>query len=294
MSVANSDVKMVTKEILKKSYQHLIEGKIHKSDCYCASCLYHFFKLRNKRSRIDKDNFYLTWLAVSMSKIKENSTSKLFEYNKDRDHKWKKILKLYCEVTGQDWRKMQFEEQEHFRIISRYDKKFNISKLINVKEGLAEILAIKISPFLAEVERFLESKNKYSESGYSPPACFLQTRILLKIFEKIKLAIKIVFYLEDLGVGKKIKQRDISRKFHRRIDKLNLLILLDYLEQKSIIEWDKENKIVLLHPDWKGSFEYFINWVFMIDESLNDLASFPLGAAVDAFEQKVSSILSKL
>ena len=101
MSVATWSGKNATEKSLKKIYQDLQDDKIHQPFCYCAACLYCFLKAKNKKIRINKNNFFLYWLVAYMSKIKKGEDPKFFEFNEDRDHNWLKALELYYKITGQ-------------------------------------------------------------------------------------------------------------------------------------------------------------------------------------------------
>lgn len=65
---------------------------------------------------------------------------------------------------------------------------------------------------------------------------------------------KIDFFKRKKG----IKYRDIQRRF-KKIRKEDLCAMLDYLiqEKLDIIKWDKENKRIFLHPNYKENSYWF-------------------------------------
>ncbi|HEB35907.1 hypothetical protein LCGC14_1142830 [marine sediment metagenome] len=292
--VLNSKKKIVTLETLKKIYRDLKEGKTHSYKCHCASCLYHFIKGKDKKARIDKDNFFLSWLAFHNSNIKKNSNYRLFPLNKHLNRNWKETLKSYYEITGQKGRRIYFERNhpnrpEQYQIVSRYDKKFNIPKTSHSKEGDIYFLPMKISGFLLEAERVLESVKKYAEDIYVPPANFLPAKDLVELSGIFKISIRIVKFLVDSGKDKKIKYSVISRHFH--LDQEDLLILFDYLKRKNLIIWNKENKEISLHPDWENSMEIYLYWLDNIHEEIRDLSPFSIKDAQKAFIESASSVI---
>ena len=248
-STSNSVTIPKTTKNLRLSYEHLKNGIFHQYGCYCPACLYYFVKKRNPNSRIDKDNFFLYWLAWYFSESRKKT--KLFEFNRDRSRDWEEILKLFCKITNQKWREDQFyTNREHFRIIYRYDKKYNISKINNTKDTLKNYLKFLTIPLFVEIENYLVSFYKYLGKRPPFPACYLSENQLLAIYKELIKAIKIIFFLEDTYKEHPIKFREISRKFH--LSKFKLSILLDYLENKKIITWNRHDNLVSLggHKNW--------------------------------------------
>jgi len=284
----------VTLKTLKKIYHDLKEGKSHSHKCYCAACLYRYIKAKNKNTRINRDNFFLYWVAFHFSKIKKDSNHKLFLYNRHLNRNWEEIKGLYYEVTGQEGRKIYFEKThpdrpENYQIVSRYDKKFNIPQVSHAKDGAIYFLPFKISGLCIEIDRLIESMKKYAEDIDIPPACFLSAEVLIKLSDAFKISIKIVKFLCDSGENKKIKYRAISRRFH--LDVEDLLILFDYLEKKKIITWNKENKEISLHPDWENSMEIYLYWLDGIRKEIKDLPPFSIKDAQKTFFETLSPII---
>lgn len=291
MSVANWSGKNATEKSLKNIYQDLQHDKIHQPFCNCAACLYCFLKAKNKKTRIDKDNFFLYWIVLYMSKIKKGEDPKFFEFNKDRDHNWLKALELYYKITGQKWRTTQFQEGEHFRIISRLDKKFNISQTILAKQLHEDTLPINISPLFMEIDKILNIvrlviNDSDLPSAYSiPDECFEE---ICKIWKEVALsAIKIVSYLSK--EKKQLKHRDISMRFH--INRYDLWFSLGYLEQNKIIIWDKKEKKVSLDPDWLFWFNRFLKSLYSITKDIKQLAPFSITDAIVSFHKQTERTL---
>lgn len=265
----------MTEKDLKKAYQNLQEGKTHPS-CSCPSCLYHFVKSRNKKTRIDKDNFFLYWLAHICSYTKdEKRNSKFFTWNKDRIHEWNEILRLYYKITGKKGQKIYFEKDysdgvpEQFRIISRYDKKFNLSGIINARNNLKIRAPIEISWFMFELENIFEIMRQRTIYTNIPSAYSLSPEVLENMYSEffkpmLKYAFKIFEHLiNKLKKREQISQREISRKFHAKRD--DLMLFLSYLECRKLIIWDKKNKKISLDPDylfWRMGFERDVHLIF--------------------------------
>lgn len=252
-------IKMVTEKNLKKVYQDLMNDKIHQN-CSCPSCLYQFVKSRNKKIRIGKDYFFLYYLAHFYSYTKDERKSKFFSWNKDRIHEWDKILELYYKITGDEGRKIYFRKEgnrqvpENFRIISRYDKKFNLSGIINSRDVIKTMLPVNLSPFLMELENIFEIIRQRSIYTDFPPAYSLPPEILESAYFEffkplVKFALKIIEYLFDKSKTEdSCTQRELSRKYHAKRDAL--ILPLSYLEFRKLIIWDKKNKKISLDPDY--------------------------------------------
>jgi len=291
MSVANWSGKNATEKSLKKIYQDLQDDKIHQPFCNCAACLYYFLKAKNKKTRINKNNFFLYWLVVYMSKIKKGEDPKFFEFNEDRDHNWLKALELYYKIIGQKDQFIISGPPEYFRRISRLDKKFNISQIQQAKELHEMTLPIYISPLFMEIDKILNVvrlviNDSDLPSAYSiPDECFEE---ICKIWKEVALsAIKIVWYLSK--EKKQLKQRDISRRFH--INRYDLWFSLGYLEQTKIIIWDKKEKRVSLEPDWLFWFNRLLKSLDSITKDLKKLAPFSVTDAITSFHKQTERTL---
>lgn len=280
---------------LKKNYGDLKKGRVHSHDCGCVSCLYYYMKLKNKDCRIDKDIFFLYWLAFCHAEKKEKARNGVFLLNEHLQQNWKEILGLYDEITSRKGRRggdydniierKYPDRSDLYRIISKYDKKYNISKLSNLKSRLADRLHISISPLLLETERILDCIRR--TVVHTPPAYFPPKDILLEFNNFTKKALKIAVLLNKAVKKEKINMRFLSRKF--QLSKKDLTVILDYLEQKHILVWDKEtNEIVLGYEGMKATI-YYIDWIEVIRESLNSVFPFSIEMARRAFIERAYS-----
>jgi hypothetical protein len=282
-------VKIVTEKDLKKAYQDLQKDRVHQN-CSCPSCLYHFVKSQNNKTRIDKDNFFLYWLAHVCSYTKdEQRSSKFLSRNKDRAHEWSEIFRLFKKLTGKEWKVDHIEEErEHFRIISRYDKKFNLSGIINARNNERICAPIEISWFMFELENIFEIMRQRTKYDF-PFAYSLSPKDLERAFSEFfkplfKFVAKTIEYLEDkLKEKEQISQREISRKFHAKRD--DLMLLLGYLEFRKIIIWDKKNKKISLNPErlfWYKRFDRDIHRIF---DGIKEMAPFSIRDAKEIFDE---------
>ncbi|MGD2295690.1 MAG: hypothetical protein PVF22_07630 [Candidatus Aminicenantes bacterium] len=265
---------------LKKTYGDLKEGKVHSHDCSCASCLYFYMKLKNRDSWIDKDSFFLYWLAFRHLEKKEKAADGIFLSDEYLEQNWTEILGLYDRIISQKGKKGKKQENifkkkyptrsEQFKIISQYDKKYNIAKLSNVKKGLVDILHVKISPLLLEIEKILDCVRGM---GVQTPHAYLLPRDMFLKYNKLtKKALKIAVFLNKTGKKEKINFRFLSRKYH--LCKKDLTIILEYLEQKHILEWDKETNEIVLCPGGTTATVYYIDWIEIIRGSLKSMFPF--------------------
>lgn len=282
----------MTEEQIKKTYQELQKDKVHPNypNCSCPSCLYHFIKSRNKKTRIDKDNFFLYWLVHVYSYTKDKKrSSKFFTWNKDRVHDWSYILRVCKKIPELKSRIIQMEEEaDYWRRISRYDKKFNISGIINARDDIRIRAPIEISWFMFELENIFEIMRQRTKYDF-PLAHSLSPKDLELAFSEffkpvLKYAFKIFEHLiNKLKKGEQISQREISRKFH--INRDNLMLFLSYLEFRKLIIWDKKNKKISLHPDylfWLMDFEGVVHLIF---DGIKEMAPYSIRDAKDIFDK---------
>ena len=222
-----------------------------------------------------------------MSKIKKGEHSKFFEFNKDRDHNWLKALEVYYKITGQKDRFIISGPPEYFRIISRLDKKFNISQIQQAKELAEMSLPINISPFLIEIDKIIDiARNFVTDRDSFPPAYSIPAEYfeeICKVFKDVALlSIKIVSYLSE--EKKQLEQRNISRHLH--VNRYDLWFSLGYLEQTKIIIWDKKEKTVSLDPDWLFWFNRLLKSLYSITEDVKKLAPFSITDAIASFHKQ--------
>lgn len=86
--------------------------------------------------------------------------------------------------------------------------------------------------------------------------------------------------------GKKgIKYRDIQRRF-KKICKEDLCAISDYLiqEKLDIIKWDKKNKRVFLHPNYKMNSDWFSFHLYAVyQHSINFMKVYPRSKEKNCF-----------
>jgi hypothetical protein len=261
--VTTSMAKMVTVDNLKKSYQDLVAENVHSPGCFCAACLFNYYKHNHGgKTRINKDHFFLWWL-------KEISGLN-----------WKETLNLYYKISGRIDEKAHFEKAypdrpEQYRIKSRYDRKITsypekidgIHRLIMLKDeedGLLPDLGMKIWPLLKEARKILKEdiwSVAQKESGY-----FLAglKKDLIKAFYRIPLAARIFIFIKD-SKKREINYTKILRKF--KIKRDLLLILLSYLEDNKLITLDNKKKRAKLDPTWENSALFFFDKIDRIYSS---------------------------
>jgi len=282
----NSRLKNVTGRDLKGTYQNLIEGRMHSAHCTCVSCLYHFLKRRHKKARLGRDEFFLYYLAFFYSTEKEGSLAKIFSTVGDRRRDWKKIKNVFFNIVGPR-ESFEYPETDHYRIISRHDKKANIPKLINTKKAFADMLPFKVSPFLCEAQRILESIRIVTGFGVDWLRFLerLDVEGVMIFLEFISRSFKVIDYLMKLK-NKSADYRQIYRKHH--LSREDLLIILDYLERKKILTLDKENKKAALGPEWFEALKHFSSWLELIKDGLKTIQPFSIQATRNVFIQQLS------
>ena len=292
---------MVTEKNLKKAYQDLMNDKIHQN-CSCPSCLYQFVKSRNKKTRINKDNFFLYYLAHIYSYTKDENKSKFFSWNKNRIHEWDEILELYYKITGQEGRKIYFRKEgnrevpENLRIISRYDKKFNLSGIVNAMDNVKTMLPVELSPFLIELENIFEiirQRSIYTDfpSVYSLPPEILESMYFEFFKPLVKFAIKIIEYLNDKSKTEdSCTQRELSRKYHAK--RVDLILPLSYLEFRKLIIWDKKNKKISLDPDFLfWLVNRFYRDLSLIVDGIKEMAPYSIREAREVWNRRTEYTL---
>lgn len=275
----------------KSIYEDLKKGVTHNYDCNCASCLYHFFKKRSPNSRIDKDNFFLYWLSYQLINIKNNKKLPFLIRNKDIERYWDEILDIYCNTTGIDkayWGKRMdwpLRTGEHFRIITRYDEKYNIPRLIKAKKDFLYWLPFKISPFITEASRFLEIMKDKTNQELPPAVLLFPDETLIDFYRFIYKSRKICAYITKREKRKDFKYREIMRNCH--IKKEDLLIMTEYLEMNKIIK--TKDKTIFKSSEWKYWANVYNDRINFIIENLTDMEPF---SVLDAKEIMITQGLS--
>jgi hypothetical protein len=252
----------------REIYVDLLDGKTHQAGCLCASCLYQFNKLKKKYSkgkeiRVDKNTFFLYWLAYHISENIEQP--KLLNYNKDRRHFWEPILALYFEITKD--KRFDSNPGECYRIISRLDKTANISKIELAKETAATLAPVYISPLFEEIRRIFEIIKKHNNKLNFPHPSSLPSQTYKIVYVMINSIKKVTALL--IKKKKPLTIREISRGCH--IKHSGLLMILDYVEQLKIIIRDKANEKISLTSDWSFWYSRYFHWINFIPISLENL-----------------------
>jgi hypothetical protein len=180
------------------------------------------------------------------------------------------------------------KEREHFRIISRYDKRFNLSGIINARDNARILAPIEISWFMFELENMFEIIRRYPKNNFRPAWSLSPENLewaFYKIFRPIlKYSFKIFDYLSK--ENREVGQRDISRKIHIKRD--DLILYLSYLEFRKLIAWNKKNRKISLNPDWIFWFKRFDRDMHLIFEGIKKMAPYSIFEAKENFDKMTS------
>ncbi len=281
---------------LRRIYKDLKKGISHNYKCNCASCLYHFLKKRNPSSRIDKENFFLYWLSYQFIKIKNDNKLPFLIKNSDIKRNWdenypdfidSEILVLYCKVSDIDPDSMydRITNKEHLRIITRYDKKYNIPRLIKARKDLIDLLPFKISPLIAEASRFLEIIKDETDQELPPAVLLFPDETLIDFYKLIYKARKVCAYIIKRKEQKIFKHREIMRNCH--IQKEDLLLIIEYLKRNRIINTD--DKEISKSSKWEYWSSIYLNRINLMMECLEDIKPFSVFDAKEIFNKQILS-----
>lgn len=266
------------------NYWALKNDMIHQNwkDCPCAACCYFYLK-KIKKTRIRKENFFLYWLAFVCSDSKDTNKNRQLIYNKDLKRDWSYILDLLFKILPEEDRKRievyfkKPDNPEHYRIVSRLDKKIHLQTLISEKKW-NEFWKRWKSSTRRNLERqmlipFLISYKKYNDDQCSDP--FFHPEDYYYGFHKIimnmiKLTQKVIDYLYDNK--EEIEQRRLQRAFSKK--RCQLLPVLDLLETKEIIKWNKIKKTISMHPNFKNNLRSFSSSVKSYRKKLERIQRF--------------------
>lgn len=121
----SSRPKRMTEDQPEKFYADLLNRRTHGIFCNCPACLFVWLKFKNKKTRIDVDNFFLLWIRSQKKNFNE-------------------ALSTYQEITREKPRADQGDYlRDRARILSRIKKKVEISNLVSDKWTTGEV-----SPYL--------------------------------------------------------------------------------------------------------------------------------------------------
>lgn len=157
--------------------------------CWCPSCLYLYYKLSHKNSKIRKEHFFFAWLVFYMG-----------NYNKKYlKHDWDYAEHLWLRVTGEP---LKFpNEKERYRVFARYKK--IVSEAFLLRFLIFAFAPYHVKVILAgdfrKIARTFRRSKKFSE--------------------------KAILYIKK---KKEISQRQLERRFSKKKDEVeDLLIELD-------------------------------------------------------------------
>jgi len=110
-------IKGYSVEELSKIYYELKEDKTHQFSNICLEpcCLYRFYRLIHKGSKIRKENFFFAWLILLTSKLKSKNGKTHIVYD------WKLAEEIMLKITLEEFPKVS-DKAGKYQIMKRYKK----------------------------------------------------------------------------------------------------------------------------------------------------------------------------
>jgi len=195
-------------EDLGRIWSEFIEGETHHfSDffCWCPSCLYLYYKLTHRNSKIRKGHFFFTWLALMVG---GRFQKKYFS------HDWNILEDLWLKITLEP--KKFPNKKERYRIFSKYRKV--ILEALQLRLFIFIFAPYHIKVFFAGDIRKVEGRLKKDK----------------------RFAEEAILYIKE---KKEVTQRQLGRRFSTK-RKEEIEQLLKELDSISSYKWDKKNKII--------------------------------------------------
>lgn len=232
-------IKGYTIEELCDIYQKLNENRMHPFNgffCLSPCCLYPYYKLIHKRSKLRKDYFFLAWLLILTGDLRKGNSEKYFNYNQ------KFAKDLIFEV-----------------ILENRPIKYNLK----LAEDLMFKITLKNLPWIANKKRIYQILKRYKKIISSTIWCKLwlfykgsqNIRLMFaqEYYRKVekpteryvKLAEKII---RDVKKEKEVTQRQLEIRYSKKIGELDFLLRL--FDSQPDFLWDiKKKKLIYLGKD---------------------------------------------
>ena len=173
---------------LERIWDDFIKGETHYSPdffCWCPSCLYLYYMLSHKNSKIRKDHFFFAWLVLFVCKPKK----------KYLRHNWDLAENLWLKVTCEP---LKFpSKRERYRVFARYKKvvlealKLRLLILVSAPSHIKTILAGDFR----KIEKQVRSDKRFAE--------------------------KAILYIKE---KKGVTQRQLERRFSRKKEEVERLL----------------------------------------------------------------------